>query len=221
MDKLEAEKRQLEALRDNAKLRAEIAGLSLPWWRRGAIVTGLTAILSGAATAATGISAHFQSQRETALKETEQRHTAAMSLQKLNEDVRANYLDRMRDEEERQRTLRFLIATADDDKVKGWAEKEKVLVDREVAALEKRIVDLEGLQKQADKLAQDALSRKQADADAYRIKAQALAAEKQALEARLNAPAPAAPVRAPVGQAQLVPARVEMVRKGLLEVGPH
>ena len=62
--RLEADKQRLELERDVARLRAEISGIDVPWWRRGAVVSGLlagvTTIVSAAATGIAAINGHYQ-----------------------------------------------------------------------------------------------------------------------------------------------------------------
>lgn len=41
---LRSEGERLKLERDNAQLRAELAALGKPWWRKGSVVTTLTAI---------------------------------------------------------------------------------------------------------------------------------------------------------------------------------
>lgn len=46
LQSLRSEGERLKLERDNAQLRAELAVLDRPWWRKGSIVTTLTAIIA-------------------------------------------------------------------------------------------------------------------------------------------------------------------------------
>jgi hypothetical protein len=128
---LRSESERLKLERDNAQLRMELAQIGKPWWRKGSIVTMLTAIIAAVVPVTTAVQAHFQKERELALQESKQ----------VN-DIRASYLDRLDKSGARLRTLRFVLATTSDPKLRGWAEEETIEVkallddiDRRIAAL--------------------------------------------------------------------------------------
>ena len=198
MSDLDAETQRLEKELHVAKLTAAIASLAIPWWRRGSVVsallTGMTTIVGAAVAAVTAINGHYQLQKELELKTAEQKHEAELSSQKLNEEIRSRYLDRMKDESERQRTLRFLIATASDDRVQTWASEEKKVVDEEIAALKGNISDLEHKKQALKEEMTVAIARKNADLSSFRRRASDLETEKRSLEERLrSSPTPFSP----------------------------
>jgi hypothetical protein len=203
-----AEKERLEIERDISALRSEIASHSVPWWRRAGIVAALTALVSSTAPAVAAINGHYQVQRELELKEAEQKHE--MSLR---------YLDRMKDEAERERTLRFLAATAADPPLRAWANAEQKTVANEVKQLKEKLSDTSRDLNIAVAAVTEAAAAKQADVKALQKKADELAAQKASLEARLRAPvappitAPiATPITAPAPEAQASPSGLYLCR---------
>lgn len=71
---LRSEGERLKLERDNAQLRTEFAQLGKPWWRKGSVVTTLTAIVAAVVPVTTAVQAHYQKERELALQESKQAH---------------------------------------------------------------------------------------------------------------------------------------------------
>ena len=113
-----------------------------------------------------------------------------MSAQKLDEDIRSKYLDRMKDESERQRTLRFLAATSKDAAVRGWAEKEGKIVEEQVAKLKRDIAETNKQLSEAAEQATKAMRQKDVAYTQLSQRAADLKAAKASLEAQLRAPPP-------------------------------
>jgi DNA repair exonuclease SbcCD ATPase subunit len=110
---LRSEGERLKLERDNAQLRADLAQLNRPWWRKGSIVTTMTALIASVVPVTTAVQAHYEKERELALQESKQAH-----------EIRTSYLDRLDKPGARPRTLRFVIATTDDPVMKRWALEE-------------------------------------------------------------------------------------------------
>lgn len=95
-----------------------------PWWRSGLTVTTLAAIIS----AIVPLTAQIQSWKDQALKEKEK-----------NFEIRDKYLATViRDPRHEQRVLEFIVATADDSKIRGWADSQLKRAKDKIAILEDR-----------------------------------------------------------------------------------
>lgn len=119
---------RLKLERDNAQLRAELAQLARPWWRKGAVVTTLTAIVASVVPVTTAMQAHYQKERELAIEETKETH-----------QIRTSYLDRIEKPGARLRTLRFVLATTSDPELKRWALQEQAQAQAELQAIDQQI----------------------------------------------------------------------------------
>jgi hypothetical protein len=134
---LRSEGERLKLERDNAQLRAELAALGKPWWRqwrKGSVVTTLTAIIAAVVPVTTAVQAHYQKERELALEESKQAHA-----------IRASYLDRLDKPGARLRTLRFVLATSNNPDLKEWAQAEKKEVQAELDGIYKQIDEIDQL----------------------------------------------------------------------------
>jgi hypothetical protein len=179
---LRSESERLKLERDNAQLRAELAQLSRPWWRKGSIITTLTAIIAAAVPVTTAVQAHYEKERELALQKSKQDH-----------EIRSSYLDRLDKPGGKLRTLRFVVATIEDPVMKRWAveeihaqelaEQAQELVDRlsrDVKDHDDRIKSAE----QALRSAQTDAERRVAQANLDQLRQQQIEMEKRIPEAR-------------------------------------
>jgi hypothetical protein len=146
----------------------------------------LAALAAAIAPVVAAVNGKYQTDRELSLKAAEQKSAAELAAQRFKEDVRSRYLDRMKDETERQRTLRFLIATSPEESIRLWAEKEKSLVDAEVDSLKTQISKLEEEKSVATAELTEALSKKQSSVPIFRKRIFDISTEKANLEARLK-----------------------------------
>lgn len=126
----EGERLKLE--RNNAQLRAELKQLRHPWWRKGVMVTTLTAIVAAVVPVTTAVQACYQKARELSLQESRQGH-----------EVRMSYLDHLEKPRARMRTLRFIAAVSTDSALQKWAENEKNEVQVELDAFDRLIKEVD------------------------------------------------------------------------------
>lgn len=160
LSRLRSESEWLKLERDNAQLRAELAQLNRPWWRKGSIVTTLIAITAAVVPVTTAVQAHYDKERELALQQSKQAH-----------EIRTSYLDRLEKPGGRLRALRFVIATTDDSVMKRWAVEEthaqEVAQEAQQEAQERVDQLLRDMKDQDDQLrsAEEALRTAKTDAD--------------------------------------------------------
>jgi hypothetical protein len=119
---MEARGKLAEARKRLAETEDSIGKLRQPWWRSGKSVT----ILAGIIGAIVPLTAQIQSWKEQAMKEKE-----------LNFQIREKYLTAvLRDPRQEERVLQFIFSTADDNKVKLWADTELKAAKNNVAKLD-------------------------------------------------------------------------------------
>ena len=95
-----------------------------PWWRSGLTVTALAAMIS----AVVPLTAQTQSWKDQALKEKEK-----------NFEIRDKYLTTViRDPRHEQTVLEFIVATADDSKIRVWADSQLKRAKEKITILEDR-----------------------------------------------------------------------------------
>ena len=143
---LRHESERLKLERDNAQLRAELAATTrpaAPWWRKGTIVTTLTAIIAAVIPVTTAVQAHYEKERELAMQAAKQAHEIELESSKQAHEIRTSYLDRLEKPGAKLRTLRFVLATTTDPEMKAWAEGEKKVVEGELAKVDGEIADLQ------------------------------------------------------------------------------
>lgn len=172
-DELERLRTQKEVM----ELKAQIAALRAPWWRKAGLLAGATAIVAAVLPVTTAIQEHYESERELALQQARQEAELALArtrqqtdieLQRVKQenDIRLSYLDRFEVPGHRLQTLRFLLATSTDPRLIAWAKEEHryvetqvQLIEAELAAVKKKIEEappgqvLEELKKQREELA--------------------------------------------------------------------
>jgi len=135
---------------ENAQLRAKSdAGASmpipaLPWWKSGATIATLTAIVAAIVPVTTAVQGWAQKNRELALEDRKQ-----------TENIRTFYLERLKVPGEHLRTLRFVIATTNDSTLRAWAEQEKKVVEGELRGLDDEIKRAEEVVNRANKACSD------------------------------------------------------------------
>ena len=174
---------------ERAIVERDLARLSQPWWRSWN-VTALGAFLAAIAPATAGVTGYFEKQKQLALEEQKQKHELAMEQQKQDEDIRGNYLDRMRDPHQSRRTLRLLASTSPDVKIRDWANGELPHADEEGKLLE---MERARLLKQADedeKLLRKMLDEKQKDELIKHVQGTIASATAAAASIRLPDPVP-------------------------------
>jgi len=145
---------QLKQRKARAELKAQIAALHAPWWKRAGLVTTVTAIVAAVLPITTAIEEHYRNEREFVLQQVKQEH-----------DIRMAYLDRFEVPGQRLQTLRFLLATSTDPRLLAWAREEQKVVqgqldkiEQELLAVAKKIEQsppgqsLDELKKQRDEL---------------------------------------------------------------------
>lgn len=115
---------------ETAKDESERVKLSRPWWRSWNI-TALGALLAAIAPTTAGVTGYFEKQKQLALEEQKQRHEIAMAQQKQDEEIRGRYLDRIVDPQQSRRTLRLMIVSSTDEKIRQWAANELPRIDEE------------------------------------------------------------------------------------------
>ena len=122
---------RLKLERDVEQLRAELVNLRegpAPWWKRGAIVTTMTALIAAVMPVTTAVQAHYQKERELVLQEGKQAH-----------EIRTSYLDRLEKPGAKLRTLRFVTATTSDPGLQKWASDEAMVVQAELADVDRQL----------------------------------------------------------------------------------
>ncbi|XXY47536.1 hypothetical protein WME91_46785 [Sorangium sp. So ce269] len=195
---------QLEEELKQAKIRAEIAQAQAPWWRKANTVTVLTAIITATVPGTTAVYGYFQKEKELALQQQRQTHEITLAAERQEydiemartkhiEDLRASYLDRLKDQSSRLRTLRFLAATATDPNLASWASKEKDIIDKENDELKSEI---ESLQKKSAELiekSKQSLANSRVLAEGYRRDAEAARKAADKLMQQLNSTPPSDP----------------------------
>jgi len=100
----------------------------LPWWKRGMPAIVITGIISGTVAIS-----------QVGVQLLKQQHEEAMEDQKLRHLIQMDYLDRLKNDSERLRTLRLVTETSDDKKFGAWATKETDIVMHDTDRLQKAI----------------------------------------------------------------------------------
>jgi hypothetical protein len=130
-----------------------------PWWTQGWFVTALTTILASVVPITAAVNGHFEKEKELELEAIKQA-----------DQIRAGYLDRLKgDPVERARTLRFLIETTSDERLRVWAKGESDRIEADIAVLKAKI-DQDEKDLVATKQRADELSAKEAEAEAQATK---------------------------------------------------
>jgi hypothetical protein len=189
--KLGEERDKLLAQKEIAQLRAEIRSMNGPWWRRAPIVTALTTIVAAIVPTTTAVQGFIEKQKQLDLE------TA-----KESDAIRSAYLDRLKDPDARFFTLRFVMATSDDPKMREWAKTE-----------------LEHLSKQLDKWADDIARQEKITQDLEAHYQELLAQSKAPApvtsgSAKAPAPTPATPTQ---GELEMAKQKAEQAKKHLVE----
>jgi hypothetical protein len=120
---------------ERATLERDLAKLARPWWRSWN-VTALGAFLAAIAPATAGVTGYFERSKQFDLAAAKQTHDDAMAQQKQDEDIRGRYLDRIDDPHQMRRTLRLIVATSKDEKLRQWALDEFPYVDRQAQLMD-------------------------------------------------------------------------------------
>lgn len=123
---MEARGKLAEARKRLAEAKGSIDKLRQPWWRNGITVTTLAAMIS----AIVPLTTQIQSWKEQAMKDKER-----------NFEIRDKYLGAViRDPRQEKRVLQFIVATADDTKMREWASAELKPVTEKVTSLDNTAV---------------------------------------------------------------------------------
>jgi len=128
---LRSEGERLKLERDVAQLRAELAQINRPWWRKGSIVATMTAIIAAVVPITTAVQQHYQKEREMAAAQSQKERELALQAAKQDHEIRTSYLDRLEKPGAKLRTLRFVEATTSDPAMKAWAQAEAKVVQTE------------------------------------------------------------------------------------------
>src|SRR5215510_1020469 len=109
---------------------------NIPWWKKGASVTALTAVVGAVIGSFTAVDGHYKNQREADKQIIEQQ-----------DKIRQTYLDRVLKtgitEIERQRIFTLLAKMKSDPELQEWAKEELKKVTDEVDRLKKAKEQLE------------------------------------------------------------------------------
>jgi hypothetical protein len=162
---LRSEGERLKLERDAAQLRAELAQINRPWWRKGSIVATMTAIIAAVVPVTTAVMSYYQKEREVALAQSQkerelamaqaqkERELAAAQAQKEREialqaakqdhEIRTSYLDRLDKPGAKLRTLRFVEATMSDPAMKAWSQVEAKRIEAGNAEVDQQIKELD------------------------------------------------------------------------------
>ncbi len=87
-----------------------------PWWSKGGPVLGVVGIIASVVPITTGIWATIQKGKDIKLEELRLKHKMEM-----------DFVDRVK-EDARLRTLRLILATSDDQRLKDWATSEEQII---------------------------------------------------------------------------------------------
>lgn len=148
---------QLAQLRlEYAKLQHETRKLNRPWWRSWNIAA-LAALLGAVAPATAGVQGYFDRRKQVTLEEQRQRHEMELANARQIEEVRNRYLERLKEPDQKRRTLRFLVSTANDSSIRMWATKELALLDVAIAKIEADLTAKEKAVEEAEREFADAL----------------------------------------------------------------
>jgi murein DD-endopeptidase MepM/ murein hydrolase activator NlpD len=138
-EKLKDDNEKLNLIKERERLADEIKAMTAPWWRKGTTFAAIGSLLSVLVTLAAGAMSSVEKYWTLRMQEAKQQHDIATQREKQTEEIRNAYLDRLKDADSRQRTLRFLSMTAADDKVRNWARDELALVEKETKRLEEEL----------------------------------------------------------------------------------
>lgn len=148
---------QLRTQKEVMELRAQIAALKAPWWKRASLIATVTAMVAAVLPITTAIQERYRNEREFVLQQAKQetelslqqaRQQSELALQQSRQenDIRIAYLDRFEVPGKRLQTIRFLIATSTDQRLIAWAKEEQkyvesqlVKIEEELAAVRKKI----------------------------------------------------------------------------------
>ena len=147
---LEELRRQKELI----ELKAQIAALRAPWWRRASLIATITGIAAAVIPLTTAIQEHYRNEREYSLQRSKQDGELALQqstqeteirLQqaKQEHDIRIAYLDRFEIPGKRFQTLRFLLATSTDARLLAWAQEEIKMVEGQLLLIDQKLADVE------------------------------------------------------------------------------
>jgi hypothetical protein len=153
---LQNENALLKLRKENVQIKLDMEALretplpKPPWWRNGATITSLTAIIAAVVPATTGVQGWVQKNREIELEAFKfskandlevKKQTNATKLQETRqaEDIRTAYLERLKAPGEHLRTLRFILATTNDVQLRSWATNERKVVEEELGKLDAQL----------------------------------------------------------------------------------
>jgi hypothetical protein len=128
---------------------SEIADGSAPASQMDLVSTGresgkpsvviVAAILAICAPVTTAVWGGVQKSKELALEDRKHAAEAEMEKIKLNHSIQIDFLDRLKNDDERLRTLRMVEMTSDDAKMVSWAREEVSHIDQTLEDLNERI----------------------------------------------------------------------------------
>ena len=147
----EEEVKLLKLEKERMELKAQIAAIRAPWWRRASLIATSTAIIAAILPVTTAIQEHYRNEREyllqqakqqndIALQQAKQQNDIALQQTRQENDIRMAYLARYAVPGHRLQTLRFLIRTSTDAKLVAWAQAEERIVTKELDKIEEERV---------------------------------------------------------------------------------
>lgn len=142
---------QLRKQKERIELKAQIAALGTPWWRKASLLATMTAIIAAVLPITTAIEERYRNERElvlqrskqdadVALQQVRQENDIKLQQVKQENDIRMAYLDRFDVPGQRLQTLRFLIATSTDDRLLAWAREEQKVVQAQLDKIEQELL---------------------------------------------------------------------------------
>lgn len=158
LDELQRQQRVAEARLALQKLELESATVASniraltpkPWWRTWN-ATALGALLAAVAPATAGVQGCVEKRRQYELETLRQK-----------QEISNRYLDRLKDPDERRRTLRFLAATSSDPEFVSWAKAEQPIVTAEADRIDREAREAAGRAEAAMKAYDEALHKQDA-----------------------------------------------------------
>jgi hypothetical protein len=160
-------------------------------------ITAVTALLAAVLPVTSAVQGCFEKRKQLALEELKEK-----------QEISNRYLDRIKDRNDRPRTLRFLMETASDSDIRSWARTELTIVTRETDALVEELKQMEKNADEAEDAYKAALAKGSgapaAEVDTARRKAERSRKKADSVSAQLYAP--------PVSDAQLEELKKEAER---------
>ena len=136
----------------------------MPWWKKTGPVAAIASVIAATVPITTAVWANIEKTKELELQRSKDSQEAKMEELKIRHSIQMDYLQHMDKDEDRERTLRMILAMHDDDpKLKAWATTEQQFVDQSIAEYRQDLDDerkaLGAEEKRADDLAAEGPSK--------------------------------------------------------------